>query len=415
MNELKKTNFLRLKFGIIKLIGGDSLEKTKRWIKNNLIFFVSLIILFISIIFSIVIFNVFRIQSDLESTRIGHVYLGSDENSYSNILNQSVTDFLDDAEYNITYQNESYYIDFDYFDFSVTETINNINDNQNNTAYFSVNNLNNFETSLISIFSENVINGISLEDLVDDIEEKLGKLEYFSVFDLRNYLNEGSVNTVLLEKSYSIADSTIVNQLSEITEITISPVEQFSLLEELVDYNIDNETLSFLASMMQNLTMESHFTNYIFQTYSSFPAWADNNMNVKILKVNNFDFAFYNSLNQEYRFEINIIDSTTVKLKLLGAPYVNTYTIQEITIPVEYDTIYIDDPDLVDVTYKIDETDTEIIYQKVLETGENGSIHQFVRTTSSPNDETITSTIFYTKIDSSPEVISENVVLKAGG
>lgn len=390
------------------------MEKTKRWIKNNLIFFISLIILFFSIIFSVIILTEFKIQSNLESTRVGHIYLGSEKNDYESRLNTSITEFLAEADYKIDYQDESYDLDFSYFDFSTENTIENINNNSNNLAYFSVIDINDFETHLISIFSDEVVNAINLNELVSDIEIQLGKLDYFSVFSLTNYFDETNANSIILDKTYSISNQTITNDLSQIEEIVINPLKQFSLLDKLSVYNINNESLSFLASIMQDLTLETHFDNFIFQSYNTFPNWANETMNVRILKTNNFDFSFYNGFNQEYKFIIDVIDSSTIKLKLQGMPYTFTYTIEEITTAIPYNTIIVDDPDLDDITYKIDETDTEIIYQKLLQSGVDGTLYTYVRTITYSDSSTETTVLFYIKFSAIPEIISENIIAKAG-
>ncbi len=399
-------------FDIIRLLGGINLGKTKRWIKNNLIFFISLIILLISIIFSIVILSEFRIQSNLESTRVGHIYLGNQDNDYENRLDQTISEFISEAEYQINYQNISYELDFSQFEFLSEETIDNISKDNNNLAYFSVIDTNDFETSLKDNFSAEVINSINLNNLISDIENNLGKLDYFSSFSLTDYFSE--IEAIILEKTYSTTNQTIINQLSQIDEIEINSLEQFSLLSNLSDYNISNESLSFLASMMQDLTLESHFTNYVFQPYYHMPNWANESMNVKILKANDFDFSFYNNFNQNYKFVIETIDSNTIKLMLQGMPYVNSYDIEEIVKSIPYDTIIIDDPTLDDITYKVDETDTEIIYQKLLENGLNGSLHKFVRTITKSDSSTETIILFYIKFSPTTEIISENIITKAG-
>ncbi|MFW5889273.1 MAG: hypothetical protein ACOCUD_02710 [Bacillota bacterium] len=390
------------------------MEKTKRWIKNNLIFFISLIILFLSVVFSAIILTEYKIQSDLESTRVGHIYLGSDKSNYENRLNNEISQFLSEADYEIKYQNETYNLDFAFFEFSEQATINNITKNTNNIAYFNLTDSNNFEINLRNVFGNSVINSINFDELVSDILSQLGKLDYYNVFSLTNYFTETSINTIILEETYPISNQNIVNDLSLISDITIKPLEQFSLLNEVSEYNISNESLSFLASMIQDLTLETHFNNYIFQSYNILPSWANETMNIKILKTNNFDFSFYNSFDQEYKFIIEIIDSTTIKLKLEGMPYVYTYTIEETTTSIPYDTIYIDDPDLEDITYKVNETDTEITYQKLLESGSNGSLHTFVRTITYNDDSTESIILYYIKFASTPEIIAENIVTKAG-
>jgi hypothetical protein len=202
--------------------------------------------------------------------------------------------------------------------------------------------------------------------------------------------------------------------LAALTPFTVESTSNFSLLDSTSDYGFDNETLSFIASAMINLLLESHFDNFIFHQYDQLPSWASSGMNVKILRVNEFDLQFSNSFQNNYQITFTV-ENSNVTVELLGLPYADDYAIGTLNTVIPYNTIYVEDSSLDDIAYKVSETDTDIVYQKLLEPGVDGEIKTFQRTITLSTGETIVKTIFYEKIESIPEIISENIVEKVGG
>jgi hypothetical protein len=392
------------------------MDKLKRWIRNNLLFFISLVLLGGSLVFTTVILIEFRVTSQLESTRVGHIYLGNSKNSYESILYQEISDFYLEAEYTMSYQGHELEIDLDYFDFDMAETKNNITANENNLAYFSLsaNNLSELEGDILSTFGSNVYDNLDLDLIVDAISNSLSSLELFTELDLGNFFESTVHSSVLISKTYNLSNQTLLNNLAALTPFTVESTSNFSLLDSTSDYGFDNETLSFIASAMINLLLESHFDNFIFHQYDQLPSWASSGMNVKILRVNEFDLQFSNSFQNNYQITFTV-ENSNVTVELLGLPYADDYAIGTLNTVIPYNTIYVEDSSLDDIAYKVSETDTDIVYQKLLEPGVDGEIKTFQRTITLSTGETIVKTIFYEKIESIPEIISENIVEKVGG
>ena len=392
------------------------MDKLKRWIRNNLLFFISLVLLGGSLVFTTVILIEFRITSQLESTSVGHIYLGNVKSSYDSILNQEILDFYLEAEYKISYQKHELEIDLGYFEFDMEETKNNITVNQNNLAYFSLstNNLSELENDILSTFGADVYDNLDLTMIVDAISNSLSSLELFIEFDLSDFFLDTIQSSVLISKTYNLSNQTMLNNVATLTPFTVEGTSNFSLLDNTADYGFDNETLSFIASAVFNLLLESHFDNFIFHQYDQLPSWASSGMNVKILRVNEFDLQFFNNFHNDYQITFTVQNSN-VTVNLIGLPYADDYAIGTLNTVIPYNTIYVEDSSLDDIAYKVSETDTEIVYQKLLEPGVDGEIKTYLRTITLSTGDTIVKTIFYEKIDSVPEIISENIVEKVGG
>lgn len=392
------------------------MDKLKRWIRNNLLFFISLVLLGGSLVFTTVILIEFRVTSQLESTRVGHIYLGNSKNAYESILYQEISDFYLEAEYLMSYQGHELEIDLDYFDFDMAETKNNITANENNLAYFSLsaNNLSELESDILSTFGSNVYDNLDLAMIVNSISSSLSSLELFNEFDLSDFFLDTIQSSVLISKTYNLSDQTLLNNMATMTPLIVESTSNFSLLDSTTDYGFDNETLSFIASAILNLLLESHFNNFIFHQYAQLPSWASSGMNVKILRVNEFDLQFFNSFQNDYQITFTV-ENSNVTVELIGLPYADDYAIGTLNTVIPYNTIYVEDSSLDDIAYKVSESDTEIVYQKLLEPGVDGEIKTYLRTITLSTGETIVKTIFYEKIDSIPEIISENIVEKVGG
>lgn len=393
------------------------MEKTKRWIKNNLLFFISLIFLTISLIFSLVILQEFRIQSNMESTRVGHIYLGSEDNSYPSNLNQGINEFLSESEYRIFYQNQIYELDLNYFTFNLDSTIDSLEPNQNNLAIFSLSLQDQtlLENDLKSAFSENVFNNIEFNALIDAISNKLSNLTYFYNFNLLDFFEINNDTQVLVSSTYTINDNTIITDIGQLESFMIPGNSYFSFLESAETYNFSNESLSFIASCILNISLETHFNNFSYNKYDESVSWPDYGFNVRILKANSFDLNFYNSFENTYEIVFTVMNSNTVKIELLGLPFINEYSYDIIIQPVPFNTIYVSDSDLTDVSYKVSESDEEIVYQKELSAGVDGEIHQFIRTITTPNSTEIEITIINDLKAPTPRFVAENIVPKAGG
>lgn len=382
------------------------MRKTKIWIKNNLLFCISMITLLISIGFSVSIISINRATSQGNATRVGHIYLGSDENRYGSILSSSINQYKDVATYEVSYQNLTYELDFDLVIFQDNETLNQMNVGDNNLAFFNINKTS-LENDLIHLFGDDFINLIDMDAFTEDLESNLSNLIYFQEFKLSTYLNQSSKTTVIKEDTFSNVQQAISSQLDDQVIFTIGPNEMFSILENTSDMGLSEETLSFMSQAILNVTLESPFNHYQFMGRYT------NDYEMIILRNNDLDFSFYNPYDQAFQI-VFTKNNNDIHIELIGPPLINTYRVETISTTLPYEIIYEDDETLTDSAYMIEDTDTYTLYQKTEINGLDGELNQVIRHTEDQDGEITSETLYYYRIQPTNQVIIENTVQKAG-
>ncbi len=140
-------------------------------------------------------------------------------------------------------------------------------------------------------------------------------------------------------------------------------------------------------------------------------------MNVRILQTNNYDFSFYNDFSYSMSVSITKNDNTSITLELIGYPYVCDYSTSNIEVTqVDYQTLYeanetIDETTIGVIT--IDE-DEDFVYQLLSQTGINGKIVKFERTTTFPDASIQKVILYYELYEPTDEVYQENIIPKDG-
>ena len=141
-------------------------------------------------------------------------------------------------------------------------------------------------------------------------------------------------------------------------------------------------------------------------------------MNVRILKTNDFDFSFYNPLDFNYTVNITKASDNSIMIELVGYPFSTEYSVSTVEETVlSYETLYYDNDLLGATTANVIITDTvdDTIYHLLDQTGSDGKILAYVKTTTE-TDLTVTSEIIYRETyNSTPEIYQENIVPKVGG
>jgi hypothetical protein len=268
------------------------------------------------------------------------------------------------------------------------------------------------EDDLLTSYGISVFNSIDIDKLLGHIQNNLSILKHYHEIDLANYIKDTHLNQTLNYINHELITSSIRNDLAILDPITIESSSYFSLLDELSIYDFDNETLSYIASAILNLAIESHFSGFIFNQFDNLPNWSFPGINVRILSATGFDLSFYNPYSLEYAIEFELKANNEVEVRLLGLPYINSYEFNMVNLAVSYNTTYIEDDSLIDEIYKVLESETEIIYQKTLVNGVDDTIIRYERITSSPNALEESTILFFQRVKGVTEVISENVVPK---
>ncbi len=394
------------------------MDKTKRWIKNNLVFFISLVGIGLAVIFAVSIVQIQLFHEDVSTTRVGHIRLGNDEDRYQTVLEQEIPEYLDGCIYTLTYQNKDMAVDLDYLSFLTDETIRGLNEEENNPAVFELTDANSFSSDITDTYGTDVADALDHDVLQSDILSALSDLRHAVKFDLNDYMRASEETITLASVLMDDLPDDLVNDLRAIDAIDVAPNAVFSLLEATSGTDLDNDALSLLATMVLKTGLNAHFTDFSFDDDpGGSPLWADGGLYVPVKRENHFDFTFFNPFAQVYTFTIEPQGDKQILITLSGSPYVNTYTINKDTKQsIQYPTEYVTDATVDDTTdgVIISETDTEMIYRVLLQEGQNGTIYEYVRTVRTPGGTASDVVLLYQIDPPTPKLYAENVIPKAG-
>jgi hypothetical protein len=135
------------------------------------------------------------------------------------------------------------------------------------------------------------------------------------------------------------------------------------------------------------------------------------------LKVNQYDFSFFNSFDYTYYINIEQTSTTSLSFSLTGVPYVNTYNVEiEDKISIPRNTIYYDN-DLLDENTPdviITETDTEITYLLLIEDGHDGNIYYINRIVTDVFGTTTQYKLYEEQYDSQSRIYDQ-LIVEIGG
>lgn len=357
-----------------------------KYLKTNLYFVISLLMLTASMGVAVFILIEFDLGRRVDQTTVGFIYLGSYESSeYDNILDQRVTQWQAQADFKISYQQYEYPIDISLYELDLEETIDRIKLDQNNKAYFNISESNQqlIASGIETHFTSLLIDGFDHERFMTDLNSEMQTLINRKVFYLVDYLDVSLASYEIGSYQLTGLDPLLVNEVTEVESFTILKNARFSLLNTLGETSLENEALSLIASLLQEVTRDSHFEGFIFDPFTVLPSWATPGVNARILKVNGYDFTFYNRFDLDYTVEIEKINDTTVSLSLIGYPYRSSYaSTSEVEIIVAFQTIYVENLTLTDTTpgVVVTENDTEFIYELEVTPGVDGEVIFYYRT-----------------------------------
>lgn len=391
------------------------------YFKRNIYFMISIITVFLASVFAVTIFLVYDLSTEDNQTTVGSVYLGGvDEEQYEKILTSEINTYLSDLNFDIAYQGVSVSLPSSLFTPNINETINQINENRNNLVVFSIepNHQGEILSSISSMFSQNYMTFIDTEKLMNDLIIDLGEMILIKDYKIEDYFFDTAFDyTLTTEFVNGIYVDDVTQILAEIDTIYIEANARFSLLESLKDYNLTNEQLSVIATGMLKVLTPTHMNGFIFHTYPEEPIWATIGYNVRILKVNNYDFTFYNAFNFDYKIELSQFLLNSIVFNLKGVPQAFDYDVsitKNATVPIE--NIYIDNLELNALTPGVIEIieDTEIRYELLVENGSEGGVYTIYRTVTEANGNSKIIKLYDIYIPSKANIYELNIVETGG-
>jgi len=389
--------------------------------KKNLYWIISVILFGLVTIFSAVMLITLEVSAEADETSIGFIFLGNrSEDEKETVILQGIQTWKDQAQYTLRYQGYQVPIDLDIFVFNIEETINGLVVNQNNPAIFTI-----LESqslvwidSLTSVVGATIINEFDQAMFFDDVMDDVMTLSRIKTYELNDYLSTDLMDTII---SSSTMDDIITDDvdviIENVSEIIIPKQSRFSLLDALSEISLTNEQLSILASGILSVIQETHLTSLQFNIYQYLPIWATQGQNVRIMQVNGYDLTFYNGSNMDYRIRIDQVTNTSIRFEFVGYPYITVYeSTSSLFEVINYQTIIYDDETIDQLTpgVIITETDTEFIYELIVQAGSNGSIYETIRTMTPHQGDAVSMVIFYEHYLPVDEIIHRHIVEKGG-
>ncbi len=397
------------------------MNKIMAIIKRNLYFSLTILVLAAALAFSAATFALLGFGNNDDQTSVGHLYLGEyEQDQYGTILTQKINSWKIAADYKMTFQGYELPIDLDLFDFDVTTTVNQIVQNELNSAYFTLSEANQATlVSEISVqFTAFLASHFDFQQFLVDVNKDLSSLKSKKTYDFIDYLDPAIYDNELNSVDVTQINETDVDAIVDFfSQIDILAHERFSLLTALADYDLSNEQKSIIASAIEALSLNTSFSGYIFQQYTTLPSWAESGMNVRILQVSGTDFSFYNDMAYDFKIIVEKVGETTLRFKLLGIPYITSYSTEAvISNSVAYETLYVEDLSLNAATPNvvIVDTLTETTYTLLTQAGENGQVITFVRTITPLGGTPMDVVLFGEQVIPVNEIILEHVVSKVG-
>ncbi len=391
------------------------------WIKRNLYLVITLSALLSSLLFASIMFIVFQNQTKVDQTSVGFIYLGNKETSeYADTLNLEVTVWKNSANYQVTFQEYAYQVDMSFFEFNLQETLNQIQRDRRNKAVFSISpeNQDLLVLEIANLLTAGNQSVILKEKLIEDLLSDINELYSRKVYSMSHYVVSTYQESVIDQTTLiniSILDADQIMQYG--SELIILQNKRFSLLSELSSLPLTNTQMSIIASGLLGVSGKVNFNGFLFEQNLTLPTWANYGMNVRILRVNQFDLTFFNQSQQDLKFVIERTSDTSLTFKLIGYPTITTYSFDtEVKIAIPYQTIYLPLNTLDENTpgVIITETDTEMTYQLLHQAGVLGSVLFFNRTMTVLGEDPVVIRVFSEQYLPINEIYYQHVVPKVG-
>ncbi|MFH0992796.1 MAG: hypothetical protein V1761_00440 [bacterium] len=306
------------------------MNNANKRVKRSLYLILAWATLGLSLVFAGATLLTLNVRFNVDATSVGTIYLGNKTDAeFRSYLTVEVNDWIDAAEYRIRYQNLDLAIDLNLFAFDVDATLATLVRDAVNDAVFvlDADDAATLQTAIESTFTATIIDHLEFESLVARILVDLEDLSQRKTYRLTDYLDDSADATILGTQVISgLNPADVAAIVAAAPEVGIAATSRFSLLGSLAATELNNLQLSILASGMEAVTAASHFTGFVFQSYTDVPSWAEIGMNVRVMIVNGLDFSFYNGLDYGLMFTVEAVAADTIRIRLIGYPYVAVYS-----------------------------------------------------------------------------------------
>jgi len=300
----------------------------------------------------------YKLGTYAPDTRLGSVYIGglTEDEIYSRLDNKINYWYSDDMiVFELRYQDYKYEFNRNLLVFNVETSALNIQDGRTNELLVSIQGADrdSIEAEISNlVFLENVIDNIDLQLIINDMLSAASLMKSYSCIDIEDYLIDadlaieeiGSANFTVPQGVDTTVMSNKVNSVFEDGKIVIEGNSLFDI-NEIFGATMNDAEMTVLSSAMLDLILETNFLiderhynpNIDFTQYTveNYPYFARNSI---INQIVNQSFSFYNPNISDYYFMLEIIDESTIDIKLYGLQFENNIEITIIQTELDYIT-----------------------------------------------------------------------------
>ena len=336
--------------------------------KNSNLGFVlyALIIFVIAVVLVIISWYMitgYKLGTYKEDTILGSVYLGGlKEEDVDVKINDRVDIWLEDPTivFELTYQGYNYEFDRHLFYFNVNLSKDRLKDGVTNELIAEYQSSGtDFADTIDEIyylpFLDDIKDNVDILALVNDILDDAGLMKTFSSKSVEDYLivpedSQDEISSII----YDVPEGVNVDYLIQGIEavygdnyIDIESKELFDIID-MLGSELDDYELTVLSSAMLNLSLATNFSIHEvhYDTTASLDGYeiADYpyfGSNSKINEVVDNSFSFYNPNESMYMFMVEREDDDSIKVSLVGLPFVSEITVDIEITEIDFITQYI--------------------------------------------------------------------------
>ncbi len=274
-------------------------------------------------------------------TRLGNVYIGGlAEDEIFSRLDEKITYWYNDdmIVFELRYQNYNYEFNRDLLVFNVETSSMSIQDGVTNELLVSIQGAdrNAIEDEISNLlFLEDVIDNVDLHRLINDMLQDASLMKSYSCKNIEDYLIDPGLSIVELGNStfsipQGVVGATVISKVNEVFadgKILINSNSLFDITEVFGTTMNDSE-MTVLSTAMLDLILvtnflidEEHYNpniDFTMYTIENYPYFAHNAV---VNQVVDQSFSFYNPNKSDYYFTLEIVDETTLDLKLYGLAF----------------------------------------------------------------------------------------------
>ena len=280
-------------------------------------------------------------------TRLGSVYIGGlTEDEIFSRLDEKINYWYSDdmIVFELRYQDYEYEFDRSLLVFNVETSALDIQDGKTNELLVSIQGADRdaIEAEIAElVFLDNVIDNLNLSEMINDMLVDASLMKSYSCIDVEDYLLDVELSIEEIGSATFLVpqgvDTTVMaNKVSSIFEEGKIIIEGNNLFDINVVFGttMNDAEMTVLSSAMLDLILETNFLiderhynpniDFTLYTIDDYPYFARNSI---INQIVNQSFSFYNPNISDYYFMLEVVDESTVDIKLYGLPFENNIKI----------------------------------------------------------------------------------------